>query len=186
MTITNHGPDPATGGGLNINLPLAVALQSSTPPAGFTCSWLGNNGTCNMPSLPVGTYVITINVVVNAGLASSPDQDIAAQFFPSGTTIDPNNGNNMKTATTTVDSPQVDLSLTATDSPDPVFPDGTVTYTVNVTNSGPDTASSVNFNVVPNSSLAFQSVTAPAGWNCVTPAAGARTPPSPAAARRGR
>ena len=172
VTLTNHGPDPATGGGLNINLPLAVTHQNSVAPAGFTCFYLGNNGTCNMPSLPVGTYVVTINVVVGSYLAAFPDQDILAQFFPSGTTVDPNTGNNTKQVTTTVDSPQVDLSVTATDSPDPVFPDGNITYTVNVTNSGPDSASSVNFNVVPTSSLAFQSVTVPAGWSCLTPPVG--------------
>jgi uncharacterized repeat protein (TIGR01451 family) len=174
VTLTNHGPDPATGGGININLPLAVTHQNSVAPAGFTCFYLGSNGTCNMPSLAVGTYVITINVTVNASLAAFPDQSIDATFFPSGTTIDPNTANNSKTASTLVDSPQVDLSLTATDSPDPVFPDGTVTYTVDLTNSGPDTASTVNFNVVPNSSLAFQSVTIPAGWSCPSaPSAGA-------------
>ncbi|HEX6096204.1 MAG TPA: DUF11 domain-containing protein [Thermoanaerobaculia bacterium] len=173
VTLTNHGPDPATGGGLNINLPGGMAHTTDSVPAGFTCFWLGNNGTCNQPSLPVGTYVLTINATIDTSLAAFPDQNLVANFFPSGTTIDPNNANNAKTATTTVDSPQVDLSLTATDSPDPVFPDGTVTYSVTLTNSGPDTASSVNFNVVPNSSLAFQSVTVPAGWSCVTPAVGA-------------
>jgi uncharacterized repeat protein (TIGR01451 family) len=169
VTLRNNGPDPATGGGININLPGAVTHQNSVAPAGFTCSYLGNNGTCNTPSLAVGTYVFTVNVTVNASLAAFPDQTIEAQFFPSGPTVDPNNANNMKTATTLVDSPQVDLSLTATDSPDPVFPDGTVTYTVDLTNSGPDTAGSVNFNIVPNSSLAFQSVNIPAGWSCPTP-----------------
>jgi uncharacterized repeat protein (TIGR01451 family) len=173
VTLTNHGPDPATGGGLNINLASALTHTTDSVPAGFTCFWLGNNGTCNMPSLPVGTYVLTINGTVSSSLATFPDQDISSNFFPSGTTIDPNNGNNSKLSTTTVDSPQVDLSVTASDSPDPVFPDGNITYSVTLTNSGPDTASSVNFNVVPNSSLAFQSVTPAAGWNCVPPAVGA-------------
>lgn len=172
VTLTNHGPDPATGGGVNINLPLSVTHVSSSGP-GFTCNYLGHNGTCNMASLPVGTYVITINVTVNASLASFPDTNISANFFPSGTTIDPNNANNSKMATTAVDSPQVDLSIAVTDSPDPVFPDGNVTYSGTVTQGGPDDATTVNLNVVPNSSLAFQSATFPAGWNCVLPSVGA-------------
>ena len=173
VTLTNHGPDAAVNGGVNINLPGAVTHQSSVGPAGFSCNYLGSNGTCNTPSLAPGTYVLTINVTVNPSLAAFPDQSISATFFPSGTTPDPNSANNSKTAMTLVDSPQVDLSLTATDSPDPVFPDGTIKYTVDLTNSGPDSASSVNFNVVPNASLAFQSVTVPAGWSCVPPSAGA-------------
>ena len=173
VTLTNHGPDPATGGGLNINLPLEVTHQNSVAPAGFTCFYLGSNGTCNMPSLPVGTYVITINVVVGSYLAAFPDQNITGNFFPSGTTVDPNSGNNSKLSTTSVNSPQVDLQLTASDSPDPVFPDGIIEYTVDVTNAGPDTATTVNFNAVPTSSLAFHSVDVPSGWSCVTPAVGA-------------
>lgn len=174
VTLTNHGPDAAPGGGVNINLSGAVTHVNSSGPAGFTCNYLGNNGTCNMASLPVGTYVITVNVTVNAGLAAFPDQDISSVFFPSGTAIDNNSSNNSKTATTTVNTQQVDLSLTVTDNPDPVGPDQTLTYTVPVTNSGPDVATSVNLNIVPNSSLAFQSVTAPAGWNCTPPAVGSQ------------
>jgi uncharacterized repeat protein (TIGR01451 family) len=111
--------------------------------------------------------------VVNASLANFPDQTIDATFFPAGTTPDPNNANNSKTATTTVDSPQIDLALTVTDSPDPVFPDGTITYTVTVGNNGPDTATGVSFNVFNNGSLSFQSATVPAGWTCTLPAVNA-------------
>ncbi|HUR82487.1 MAG TPA: DUF11 domain-containing protein [Thermoanaerobaculia bacterium] len=174
VTVRNNGPDPATNGGLNINLPLAVTHTTDVVPAGWTCFWLGNNGSCITPTFAAGvTEVIVINTTVSASLANFPDQSISANFFPSGTTTDPNSANNMKTATTLVNSPQVDLYLSVTDSPDPVFPDGTVTYTVPVTNGGPDTASSVNFNVVPNSSLAFQSATVPAGWTCTLPSVGA-------------
>jgi len=174
VTVRNNGPDPATNGGININLPLAVTHLNSVAPAGWTCGFLGNNGTCNTPSFAAGTTeVITINVTVGAHLANFPDQSIMASFFPSGTTPDPNNANNTKNATTQVDAPQIDLSVTASDSPDPVFPDGNVTYTVNVANAGPDAATTVNFNAVPNSSLKFVSSNQPAGWNCTFPAVGA-------------
>src|SRR5689334_17620402 len=94
VTLTNHGPDPAVNGGININLSSAVTHQNSIAPAGFTCNYLGNNGTCNTPTLAVGAYVFTINVVVSASLASFPGQTIRSEFFPSGTTIEPNSGNN--------------------------------------------------------------------------------------------
>ncbi len=173
VTIRNNGPDPATNGGLNINLPLAVTHTTDSVPAGWTCFWAGAAGTCNTPSFAAGTTeVLTINVMVGAYLANFPDQDILANFFPSGVTPDPNAGNNSKSATTTVDAPQIDLLVTASDSPDPVFPDGNVTYTGTITNDGPDTATTVNFNVVPNPSLTFQSATLPAGWNCTLPNVG--------------
>ncbi|MGN6186873.1 MAG: IPTL-CTERM sorting domain-containing protein [Thermoanaerobaculia bacterium] len=173
VTVRNNGPNSATNGGININLPLSVTHTTDVTPPGWTCFWAGSNGTCNTPTFTVGTEVVTINVTVGASLASFPDQTISATFYPSGTTPDPNNGNNSKTANTLVDSPQVDLTVSASDSPDPVSTDGTVTYTVNVSNDGPDTASNVNFNVVPNSNLTFQSATAPAGWSCTLPSVGA-------------
>ena len=174
VTVRNNGPDSAVNGGLNISLPAGVTHTTDVTPAGWTCFWLGNNGTCNTPSFAGGaTALLTINVQVDPSLAAFPDQIISATFFPSGTTSDPNSGNNSKTAATAVDSPQVNLSLTAFDSPDPVFPDGNVTYSVTVSQGGPDTASGVNFNVVPDSSLRFQSATVPAGWSCTLPAASA-------------
>lgn len=174
VTVRNNGPNAATNGGININLPLSVTRQNEVVPAGWSCSWMGNNGTCSTPSFAANTAeVLTINVVVNADLSTFPDQSINATFFPSGTTSDPNNANNSKMVTTQVDTQQVDLSLSATDSPDPVFPDGNVTYNVPVTNGGSDTASNVNFNVIPNSSLRFVSATVPAGWNCTLPSVGA-------------
>src|SRR6185369_10978125 len=59
-----------------------------------------------------------------------------------------------------------DIQITASDSPDPVMPDGNITYTVNVTNAGPDPATSVSMSVLLNNTLTFQSITVPAGWSC--------------------
>ncbi|HEX8268103.1 MAG TPA: CARDB domain-containing protein [Pyrinomonadaceae bacterium] len=56
--------------------------------------------------------------------------------------------------------------VSVTDSPDPVFPDGDITYTVTVSNNGPNAAPNAAFNVPLNNTLRFQSITVPAGWNC--------------------
>jgi large repetitive protein len=173
VTVRNNGPNPAVNGGVNINLPGAVTRTGESVPAGWTCVW-GFGSTCSTPSFAAGaTAVITINTTVNASLASFADQSISATFTTSGPTPDPVGGNNSATVTTQVDSPQVDLSVSATDTPDPVFPDGNVTYDVAVTNGGPNTASSVNLNVVPNSSLRFVSANVPSGWSCTLPSVGA-------------
>lgn len=176
VTIRNNGPDAATNGGINIGLPLSVTRTANpTVPAGWSCAWLGHSGSCTTPSFTAGTTaVIEIPVTVNQSLASFADQTITASFFTSGTTSDPNNGNNSGSASTLVDSPQVDLEIvSATDSPDPVFPDGNVTYTVTARNNGPDTASNITFNAVSHTSLRFVSATIPAGWSCTLPTAGA-------------
>jgi len=37
-----------------------------------------------------------------------------------------------------------DVGITASDSPDPVAPDGNITYTIHVTNAGPSTATTAH------------------------------------------
>jgi len=174
VQVRNNGPDPAVNGGLNMNISGSLAYVSGSGPAGFTCFNIGNNASCTNPSFPAfTTATFTVIASVPASLLNFPDGSVTSNFFTSGVTTDPVGGNNFLSVTTNYDTPQVDLSVSATDSPDPVIPDGTVTYTIDVTNAGPDSASAVNFNVVPNSSLAFQSATAPAGWSCTLPSAGA-------------
>jgi uncharacterized repeat protein (TIGR01451 family) len=172
ITLRNNGPDPAVNGGINVNLPLQVTYQSTIAPAGFTCGSFGAAVSCTTPSFAPGTVQFTMTVQVAPHLVNFPDGSFVASFFPSGTTADPNNANNQKDATTNFDSPQIDLSLTVADAPDPVGPNQTITYTVPVTNGGPDTATSVNFNVFNNGNLRFQSVNEPAGWSCTEPAVG--------------
>jgi uncharacterized repeat protein (TIGR01451 family) len=173
VTVQNNGPNPAVNGGLNIAWDSNLTFQSSALPAGWACTAPAQFMSCTTPSFAPGSHVITLVAQVSSHLLAFADGTVSMSVSTSGVTPDPNNGNNNGGATTTYDSPQVDLQLTVSDSPDPVFPDGVVEYTVDVTNAGPDTASTVNFNAVPTSSYAFHSVTVPSGWNCVTPAVGA-------------
>ncbi len=174
VTMRNNGPNAAVNGGLNVNLGGSLTHVSNTPPAGFTCLVAGANMTCNTPSFASGaTVVITIVARVDESLLNFPDGSITSNFFPSGTTIDPNNSNNMKSATTAWDSPQFDLSMAVSDTPDPVGPDQNITFSAQVSHSGPDTATNVNVNMFNNGSLRFQSVSAPAGFSCTPLAVGA-------------
>lgn len=171
VQVRNNGPDPAVNGGLNMNIGGSLTYLSGSGPAGFTCANIGNNASCTNPSFPSGTTAtFTVVAQLDPSRLNFPDGTVTSNFFTSGTTVDPNNGNNSASVTTAWDSPQIDLSLTVTDSPDPVFPNGNITYTIPVTNGGPDTAASVNFNSFNNGTLKFQSASAPAGWNCTLPA----------------
>jgi uncharacterized repeat protein (TIGR01451 family) len=171
VTVMNNGPDPAVNGGLNIVLSGSVTPISRTAPAGFTCSPVSQFMSCTTPSFATGTSAtFTIVVQPPASLLNFPDGSFTSNFSTSGTTTDPNSGNNSANVTTNYDSPQIDLALTVADAPDPVTPNNNITYTVPVTNNGPDTATNVNFNVFNNGSLRFQSSNTPAGWNCTLPA----------------
>lgn len=174
VTARNNGPDAATSGGLNILLSGATTTVSATPPAGFICTPLSQIMSCTVPSFAAGTTaVFTIVVNVPASLLNFPDGSFSATFTTSGVTPDPNNGNNSASATTNYDSPQIDMALTVTDSPDPVAPDNDITYTVPIINNGPNTATNIQFNSFNSGTLKFQSITIPPGFSCPTmPAAG--------------
>lgn len=64
---------------------------------------------------------------------------------------------------------EADLSVTATDVPDPVAPDQNISYTVNVTNNSSNGATNARLNVPLNNTLLFQSISTPSGWTCATP-----------------
>jgi uncharacterized repeat protein (TIGR01451 family) len=59
-----------------------------------------------------------------------------------------------------------DLSVTNVDSPDPVVAGSNITYTINVTNAGPNAASSVSLSDTTPAGTTFVSVTPGAGWTC--------------------
>jgi uncharacterized repeat protein (TIGR01451 family) len=63
-----------------------------------------------------------------------------------------------------------DLSLTNAGSPNPVLPSSNITYTQVVTNNGPLDALNAVFSEAVPANTTFQSLAAPAGWTCSTPA----------------
>lgn len=69
--------------------------------------------------------------------------------------------------------PGADLSVTKTDSPDPVVATSNVTYTISVSNAGPDAATDVALSDVTPAGTTFVAFTVPAGWTCTTPGVGA-------------
>lgn len=66
-----------------------------------------------------------------------------------------------------------DLNLTKVDSPDPVTAGSNLTYTITVSNEGPDDATTVALSDPLPTGTTFQSLASPGGWFCSTPAVGA-------------
>ena len=69
--------------------------------------------------------------------------------------------------------PTADLSVLKVDDPDPAPAGTALVYTITVSNKGPDDASSAVMDDPLPAGTTFQSVSAPAGWSCTTPAVGA-------------
>lgn len=65
-----------------------------------------------------------------------------------------------------------DLAVTKSTSATSVVTGGTLTFTIVVTNDGPFAAADAALTDVLPAGLQFQSMTAPAGWTCTTPAVG--------------
>ena len=66
-----------------------------------------------------------------------------------------------------------DLAVTNVDSPDPVLISQNLTYTITVTNNGPEAANAASWSDTLPTGVTFVSLSSAAGWSCTTPAVGA-------------
>ncbi|MBI3484482.1 MAG: DUF11 domain-containing protein, partial [Acidobacteria bacterium] len=176
ITVTNSGPGPATSAVLNDPLPASTTFVSLAAAAGWTCTTpaVGVNGTvnCTNPSVAASAVGVFTVVVATTG-ASVPS--ISNTATVSATENDPTPANNSATAATTVNPLTADLSVTKADSPDPVRVGNNLTYTITVTNSGPDNATGVSLTDTLAANVTFVSAT-PSQGTC-SQAAGVVTCP---------
>jgi uncharacterized repeat protein (TIGR01451 family) len=174
ITLTNNGPSNAASATFSDTLPAGTTFVSLSTTGPWTCTTpaVGATGTisCSNPSYGGVDF---FNLVVAVDPSVAPGTVLSNTATLASVTADPNPGNESDTATTTVGSGSVDLSVTKTDSPDPVTPGENVTYTITVNNAGPVTATGVSLSDAVPAGTTFVSFTAAAGWTCTTPAAGA-------------
>jgi uncharacterized repeat protein (TIGR01451 family) len=145
------------------------ATVSDTLPAGLTFNAGGSTGGC----LAVGQLVtciilaadleffdapvsITIAVDVDSSVADGTVLSNTATVAEGAGDTDSDPTNNDDTETTTVNR-EADLSITKTESADPVIAGTTFSYSINVTNSGPSDASGVTVSDTLPAGLTFSS-----------------------------
>jgi uncharacterized repeat protein (TIGR01451 family) len=139
VTITNTGPDPATNVVINGPLGTVLAGASALPAA---CTVQGTEVVCQVPTLAVGetrtfNYSATLAPTVTAGTnitnCSSvvSDNGVSALSAPQGCA-----------QTLVVPVPTADLSIVK-DGPAQALAATTYSYTLTVTNRGPDDAANV-------------------------------------------
>lgn len=174
ITVNNAGPSNASTVSLTDVLPAETLFFSMAAPAGWSCTTPGvfSSGTvtCTNPSAGLGNHVFTL--VVNVLAATPSGTVISNTATVSATTSDPNTGNESGTSTTTV-ATSANMSVTKTDTPDPVTAGNNITYSITVTNAGPSNADAVTLSDTIPANTTFVSFTNPLGWTCSTPAVGA-------------
>lgn len=139
VKVTNGGPS-AAGITFYTDTFTGGTFVSATPTAGV-CVGTGPI-TCNFPGIANGGTVF-ITVVLQATAVGTLSNTVTRL---SSTPADPNPANDSATANVTV-NPAVDLTGTITPSTNPVTAGQPESWAVNVTNNGPDSASTVSVNL---------------------------------------
>lgn len=138
ITVTNHGPDTASGVTLTDALPPNVSYVSSSPAG--ACAEVAGGLVCDLGQLgPGASTTLTITTTANAPGSASDFAIVGAAGAFDNFIFD-----NFAGAVTAVASPTgtADLEV-AKRGPATVPPGGEVAYTITVTNNGPEPSAGV-------------------------------------------
>ena len=160
-TLTNGGPSDAQGMNIVLPLPVGTTLVSATASAGgactgtttVTCTWAG-------ASAPTTARTATIVVLVS----SAQTANLSATATGSSSTTDPTSPNTATATTAVVTS--ANISVTLTDSPDPVTAGQNLTYVATVSNAGPSDSAGVVVTIPTPANTSFVSGTVAGGGSC--------------------
>ena len=137
LGVTNNGRHQATSVTLTDELPADVSFVSASSTQG-SCAASGSTVTCELGDLDQNSNV-SVTITVNVTAASGTTLENTASV--SSTLIDPNMQNNSATINTDVQA-SADMSAYAAADPYYVLSGEHVTYTVDVTNNGPNATTS--------------------------------------------
>jgi uncharacterized repeat protein (TIGR01451 family) len=135
ISITNGGPDVATGVHLTDTLPSGVTLESAVPSQGVC------QGTSPL-TCTLGTLDLHATATVTVVVGTLTEGGMTNRVSVAGDQADPNAINSAATVSVTVD-PAADLWVSKSVAPGAVEVGDTLTYTLVVTNKGPSEATGV-------------------------------------------
>ena len=178
VSVTNFGPDTAGAVTLNDPLPAGMtfvsAAQDSGPLANCTTPNPGDPGSinCTFATFPAAeTADFTFVAHIPAG---TPAGTVFTNIATVSEITDPNSENDSGTiVTVTAGATQADLAI-AKSGPSGAGADTDVTYTIQLTNSGPAAAETVELNDTLPGTMTFVSFTQDSGplLSCTTPPLG--------------
>lgn len=144
LTVTNNGPDAATGVTLLDTLPTGVTLVAATI-GGTDCPEVQGTVTCAIGALAVDA-IATATIVVNPDTVTEATT-ITNIASVSGTEMDPTPGNNSVQESTTVNPPSSDMMVSISSTPSAPEINEQITYTVTSTNDGPSDNTGVSLSI---------------------------------------
>ena len=169
LTVTNSGPDDATGVVLAnaITIPNGQFTIVSTTPSQGTCTGTGPIN-CNLGTIAASANA-TVRIVITPTIPTTgtPPNSVTVTNTATASSnelesLPPNNTN----AISATVNASADLAIAQTVTPNPAASGSVVTYTITLTNSGPSTASNVSGVFTPSLLLTNVTCTAPAGSSC--------------------
>ena len=168
--VTNTGLTPILNATFAETASANQTFVSVTAPAGWTCTGFPTSN-CTATTVAAGaSATFTVVYKVNTGLANGTATSDSVTMNASNQAY----GSNTASAPDIVEAlTQADLVLATGAAPPTVLAGNNITYTQTITNDGPSAATTVAFTEATPTNTTFQSVIAPAGWTCTTPAVGA-------------
>jgi uncharacterized repeat protein (TIGR01451 family) len=133
ITVTNSGALAASDVVVTDSLPAGADFFSSSP---------GCSGTITI-TCALGTVNPSASVIVNIVVTPTAEGLLSNSVDVTTSSLDADPSNNSATANTTVSPAIANLVVTMTDSPDPAFVGGSLTYTVGLSNAGSSPANDV-------------------------------------------
>jgi uncharacterized repeat protein (TIGR01451 family) len=136
ITITNNGPNAATGVVLTDTLPASSGFVSMMQTGGsdaFTSSQSGGTATETASASIASGSSDTFTLVVSAPSSLTPGTNFSNSASVSSTTTDPNTTNNSATVSGSIVGPSADLAV-ANSGPGNANEGDQIVYTVTVTN----------------------------------------------------
>lgn len=142
LTVTNKGPDTATGVVLTNTLPSGVLFETASPGCHYTTG--DNTVTCTLDKLEPNAESVTINITVTTpGTVGSGTLTNTASVAANETDSNSTNNSISKKTSLLESVPEADLKVNISTNTQTVTISTPLIYTVTVINDGPDTANNV-------------------------------------------
>jgi uncharacterized repeat protein (TIGR01451 family) len=152
-TVKNIGAHEATDVKVIDPIPQNAQYISVSTTQG-TCSLSNGTITCLL-----GKVAVNASVKVDLVLTSNTVGSIQNSPYVTASEVDVNTSNNTASSSITMQAPvpQANLQLDGSAAPNPVQVGQNLTYTFNITNAGPDTATNIKFTDVLSANIAYVS-----------------------------